>query len=133
MKINLTISLDEGIVYKLKQENNYSNVVNEQLRRHYEEKNSQSLENLSKKQAKFDKEYKILKRNRAEVNKKIKILKEKENKILKFAKQYPDYVFKIIKGCDNYLNFYGIYKTDDKLRKYPWMELKKLFKEVKNE
>ncbi len=53
MKINLTISLDEAIVYKLKAQNNYSNVVNDQLLRYFEGFDEMNLARLKEKQAKI--------------------------------------------------------------------------------
>lgn len=131
MKINITISLDEGIVYKLKSQNNYSNLVNEQLSAYFEGVEEFNLQKLKEKQAIIKG---IIKTNRAEVkvlSTKIKKIEEKESKILSLGRKYPDYVFKNIESCNSVTMFFGFFRSDAKLKKYTWRELKKLYNEMK--
>lgn len=131
MKINLTISLDEGIVYKLKAQNNYSNVVNDQLLRYFGGVEEFNLTKLKQKQAEING---ILKKSRAEakvLGLKIKKIEEKESKFLSLGRKYPDIVFKYIESCDNVMKFYSFFRSDPNLKQYTWIELKKLFNEMK--
>lgn len=131
MKINVTISLDEGVVYKLKAQNNYSNLVNDQLKAYFEGVEEFNLSKLKEKQAKIKG---ILKQSRAEakvLGDKIKKIEEKESKILSLGRKYPDIVFKYIDSATDVMKFYAFFRSDPKLKRYTWMELKKLFNQMK--
>ena len=131
MKINLTLSLDEGVVYKLKALNNYSSVANEQLRGYFEGIEEMNLQKLREKQAKIKR---ILKQTRQEgrvLDAKIKKITEKESKVLNFGRKYPDIVFKYINTATDVMKFYAFYRSDEKLKRYTWLELKKVYLEMK--
>jgi len=84
MKNNITISLDSEIVLKLKEETNYSDVINEQMKGYYAVKSCENLEILRLNLAKTKQ---ILKENRkkrreieqqlAKIDKKDKLFKKK--------------------------------------------------------
>jgi len=82
MKQNITISIDQEVVYKLKGENNYSDVVNEQMKSYYAVR---SCENLVTLRQNLTKTKQILKENR-------KKRREIEAQILKIEKK--DKLFK---------------------------------------
>lgn len=131
MKINLTISLDESVVYKLKAQNNYSNVVNDQLLRYFGGFDEMNLAKLKEKQAKIKG---FLKKSRAEakvLKLKIQKIEEKESKILSLGRKYPDIVFKYIDSSTDVMKFYAFFRSDPKLKRYTWMELKKLYLQMK--
>jgi len=78
MKSTLTLSLDTEIILKLKQENNYSDVVNEQMKAFY---NADSIEKIPILKQNLAEIKQILKKNRIrqrDINKKIKQIAEKE-------------------------------------------------------
>jgi len=77
MKNNITISLDDEIVRKLKAESNYSDVVNEQLKGYYAVKTCENEEIL---RTNLTKTKQILKENR-------KIRREIEGQLLKIDKK----------------------------------------------
>ena len=131
MKINVTISLDEGVVYKLKAQNNYSNLVNDQLKAYFEGVEEFNLGKLKEKQAKTKQ---IIKKSIAEakvLDLKIKKIEEKESKILSLGRKYPDIVFKYIDSSTDVMKFYAFFRSDHKLKRYTWMELKKLYNQMK--
>jgi len=131
MKINLTISLDEAIVYKLKAQNNYSNVVNDQLLRYFGGFDEMNLARLKEKQAKIKG---FLKKSRAEakvLDQKIKKIEQKESQVLALGRKYPDIVFKYIDSATDVMKFYSLWRSDKDLKRYTWIELKKLYNQMK--
>ena len=84
MKINITISLDKEIVMKLKEESNYSDVINEQMKGYYDVKLIDNLEILNQKLAEIKQNLKISRKKRrvieesiAKITKKHKLFKKK--------------------------------------------------------
>lgn len=130
MKVTKPFCIDDDLVSELSKVN-ASELVNSLLREHIDDKNSMSLSKLNTKLSENLQKKSILLREIRDLRRKIAQIKEKEAKILKFSKQYPDYVFKIINGCESLPKFFSIYRGDDKLKQYPWMDMKKLFNEVK--
>ena len=131
MKINITISLDREIVEKLKEENNYSELINRELKAFYDGVEAYSFKKLKQKQAEIKRFLKEKRKNLKEINQKIQKVETKEAQILKITKKYPQYVFKIIEGCSTQAKFWIIFRGDDVLKKYSWIEMKKLFKSLK--
>ena len=84
MKNNITISLDDEIVRKLKAETNYSDVINEQMKGYYDVKLIDNLEILNQKLTEIKQNSKILRKKRrvieeniAKIDKKQKLFKKK--------------------------------------------------------
>jgi molybdopterin converting factor small subunit len=81
MKTNLTLSLDVEIVQKLKKEDNYSDVVNEQIKGFYNVKNIESVEILEQKLIETKKKIRENNKEKREIVKNIEKIKEKERKM----------------------------------------------------
>ena len=131
MNINITISLEEDIIYKLKAQNNYSKLVNDVMKEHFEGVEEFNLTKLKEKQAKING---ILKKSKVEakvLKLKIQKIEEKESKILSLGRKYPDIVFKYIDSSTDVMKFYAFFRSDPKLKRYTWMELKKLYLQMK--
>lgn len=130
MKITKPFCIDDDLISGLNKVN-ASRLVNSLLREHFDTENSQNLTKLkqrlrekAQKKSILLAEIRLLKRNINEIT-------QKEAKILAFSKKYPDYIFKIINGCDDVMKFYSIYRNDVKLKRFGWMELKRVFNHVK--
>lgn len=132
MKINITLSLDEEIVHKIREQDNGSGLVNKQMKDYFDGIDYENKQILIKKLAEMKQYKKETSKKIRKFEEKLKKIKEKESKILNFARKYPDYVFKVINGSSDVMKFFGIYRNDPKLKRYPWIELKKLYMEVKN-
>jgi len=61
MKTNITITIDQEIAKKLREETNFSDLINEQMKGYYDVKKSENIEFLSKELIKTKQ---ILKKNR---------------------------------------------------------------------
>lgn len=96
-KQNLTLSLDQEIVSKLKEENNYSEVVNEQMKAFYSVKSCQNIQILSLELAKTKQ---ILKENR----KKRKELEQTIDKINKKQKLFKKNLLSRSKMIEEIIN-----------------------------
>jgi len=82
MKHNITISLDHEIVSKLKQENNYSDVINEQMKAFYEEESIENIQILKEKLVKTKQIIKESNKKRRDIEKHMEKLRIKEKRIL---------------------------------------------------
>jgi len=135
MKINITMSLDKEVVESLKEENNYSNLVNDQLKAYYDVKGCQNLAILIQNLAKTKQILKETNKKRRELDLKIKKIKQTESKILKITNKYPPQVLSILKGSTNLAILRELYRTKDPrmsyLKKYNWLELKQMFNYLK--
>jgi len=131
MKINITISLDSEIVEKLKAENNYSDLINREMKAYYEGVSSYNLKKLKQKQAELKK---IVKESRKEakiINQKIEKIETNEAKILRLVKNYPKNVIKIVEGSESEKKLWVNYQTTKILREIGWKNIKQLFKDLK--
>jgi GTP-binding protein EngB required for normal cell division len=86
MKSTITISLDTEIIEKLKGEDNYSEVINEEMKAHYIYGNDISLQVLVKKRSEIKQLLKESRKNLQIINKKIDKVKEKEKETLEKIK-----------------------------------------------
>lgn len=77
MKINITLSLDEGIVFKLKKENNYSKVVNEQMKVYYNTPDSENKKILRQNLVEIKQILKINRKKQRLINKQLDIIEER--------------------------------------------------------
>lgn len=87
MKTNLCITLDQEIVEKLKRENNYSNLINEQIKGFYAVKDCENKEILLKELTKIKQILKENRRKRRDIEAQIKKIDLKSAKIKKDLKQ----------------------------------------------
>ena len=130
MKVTKPFCIDDEIIPQLKKLN-ASELVNSLLKDHFDVENVQNLSKLREKlKEKLQKKAILLKDIRF-IKRKVAEISAKEARILKISKQYPDYVFKVIDGCDNIMKFYSIFRNDTALKRFSWIELKKTFNEVK--
>jgi len=83
MKSTITISLDTEIIEKLKGEDNYSEVINEEMKAHYIHGNDISLQVLTKKRSELKQLLKESRKNFQILNKKIDKIKKRETETLK--------------------------------------------------
>lgn len=134
MKINITLSLDESVVYWLKGQNNYSNVANEALKDQIDADSDTNLQKLSKI---LEETKQIIKKTRAKervLKQKIEKVKQKESRILKLYNSVPAKVLQDIQSFKNLTvitlrnRYDAIYKKNYDIK---WMDLKKVFEEVK--
>lgn len=102
MKVNKYISIDEDVFRQLSRENNASNLINELLKEHFNQKTSENLEILKQKHTIIKQ---ILKENRKkdkEIKKKIDKITEKNKKFFdNFKKAYPDQLINKLKNIEN--------------------------------
>lgn len=131
MKINITITLDKEIVEKLKEENNYSDLINREMKAYYDGVEAYSLKKLKQKQAEIKRLFKQKRKEEKEIKQKIEKIETKESKILKFVKKYPDKIIKLISGIEKERNLFQIYQNDSELRKLGWKTTKEIFKNLK--
>lgn len=138
MKINITISLDEDLIYKLKLESNYSNVVNECVRSFYDDKSTENLQILSKKLAEIEQKARVIKRSKIEINKKIKKVKEKESRILNLVKGINKKALDLLIECRSVAVLKAHYNANRPsdpraydLQRHRWIDLKKAYEELK--
>lgn len=138
MKINITISLDEDIVNRVKQENNYSQMINEQLRTYYDDKNTENLAILNKKLAEIEKKAREIKRNKMEINKKIKKVKEKESRILNLVSGISKNGLALMMECSSSAVLKAHHTANRPsdpraydLQKHNWIDIKKAYQEMK--
>lgn len=131
MKINITISMDEDVVHYLKGQTNYSKLANDVLKEYIEGISDNDLPKLKEKLAKINQKQAKNRRRKKEITQKIKKIKEKESKILNLSKKYPDIVFKSIESCKTTMELYNLFRSGDDLKKFRWVDLKKLFIEMK--
>lgn len=135
MKINITISLDKEIVERLKEENNYSVLINKEIKAYYEGVESLNLKKLKQKYTEIKRILKEKRREAREMIRKIEKIEQKESRILKITSSLSAETIKIIRGCRNLMTLLELYKTKDPrmkfLKKYQWMELKNFFNYVK--
>jgi len=78
MKSIITISLDQEIIKFLKEETNYSDVINEELKARYTLKKIENLEILNKKLAEIKQNSKILRKKRRIIEENIAKITQKE-------------------------------------------------------
>ena len=78
MKSILTISLDQEIIKFLKEETNYSEVINEELKARYTLKKVQNLAILNKKLAEIKQNMKILRKKRRVIEDNIEKITQKQ-------------------------------------------------------
>jgi len=130
MKVTKPFCVDSDLLDELSKIN-ASDLVNSLLRDHFDGKNSMNLGKLKQKLSKNLQKKKVLLKETRELRRKIAKIEEKEAKILKISKQYPPYVFKIIDGCKNLPALFATFRHDKTLKEFGWMELKKLFNNLK--
>ena len=82
MKTTITICLDQELVLKLKEENNYSDIINQQIKAYYNIKDVQNIGILKENLAKTKQIIKENHKKQREIVKLIEKLKEKEKNIL---------------------------------------------------
>jgi DNA mismatch repair ATPase MutS len=82
MKQSITICLDSEIVMKLKQESNYSNTINEQMKAYYDLVKCKSIAHLDKNLSETMDEIKKFKRKAKEIKENISEIKQKEKATL---------------------------------------------------
>jgi len=131
MKINITITLDKEIVEKLKEENNYSDLINREMKAYYDGVEAYSLKKLKQKQVEIKRFLKQKRKEVKQINQKIEKIEGKELEILKLVKKYPEYVIKLVGGIKKERNLFQIYQTDKELKKIGWKETKNIFKKLK--
>lgn len=135
MKINITISLEKEIVERLKEEDNYSELINREIKAYYEGVESLNLKRLKQKHAEIKLILKQKRRESREVGRNIEKLEQKESRILKITTKLSPETIKIIRGCSSVVILRELYKTKDPrmkfLKKYGWMELRKFYDFVK--
>lgn len=78
MKATLTLSLDVELINRLKQESNYSELVNEQMTTYYQAANSENKRILKQNLAEIKQKTKELNKKKREIEKKIIKVEEKE-------------------------------------------------------
>jgi len=131
MKINITITLDKEIVERLKEENNYSDLINREMKAYYDGVEAYSLKKLKQKQVEIKRFLKQKRKEVKQINQKIEKIEGKELEILKLVKKYPEYVIKLVGGIKKERNLFQIYQTDKELKKIGWKETKNIFKKLK--
>ena len=131
MKINITLSLDEDVVHYLKGQENYSKLANDVIKDYIEGISDNDILKLKQKLSEINKNQAKIRRNKKEITQKIKKIKEKEAKILNFGRKYPDVVFKSIESSKTTMELYNLYRSGNDLKKFKWVDLKKLFIEMK--
>ena len=82
MKATLTLSLDAEIIQRLKQEFNYSELVNKQLIAYYEGFSSENRKQLEQNKREIKQKIKDLNKKKREIDKKIEKIKKKELEFL---------------------------------------------------
>jgi len=130
MKVTKPFCVDADLIDELTKVN-ASELVNSLLLEHFDDKNSMNLGKLKRKLSENLQKKRVLLKETRDLRVKITKIEEKEAKILKISKKYSDYVFKVIDGCDDVMKFFASFRSDDKLKKYQWRELKQLFKNLK--
>lgn len=102
MKSTITLSLDLDIIDKLKEEKNYSDLTNEQLKAYYNVKHCENLVILKQNLAKIKQ---IIKENKKKEKEIIQIINKIEDKNKKFLdnidKRYPEDLIKKLKSIQN--------------------------------
>lgn len=102
MKSTITLSLDLDIIDKLKEEKNYSDLTNEQLKAYYNVKQCENLSILKQNLAKIKQ---IIKENKKKEKEIIQIINKIEDKNKKFLdnidKRYPEDLIKKLKSIQN--------------------------------
>ena len=102
MKINKYISIDEDIFRRLTRENNASDLINQLLLSHYNQKNCQNLEILKQKYAEIKQILKENKRKEKELRLKIDQLDQKNKKFFEnFKQSYPPELINKLKKIKN--------------------------------
>lgn len=102
MKINKYISIDEDIFRQLTRENNASDLINQLLLSHYNQKNCQNLEILKQKYAEIKQILKENKRKEKELRLKIDQLDQKNKKFFEnFKASYPPELINKLKKIEN--------------------------------
>jgi len=130
MKVTKPFCIDAELLGDLKNIN-ASELVNSLLTEHLDGKNSLNLGKMKALLSKNLEKKKKLLHDIRDLRARIAIIEQKEAKILKISKQYPDYIFKLIDGCSSVMVFYANYRNDIKLKAYSWIELKKLYNNLK--
>jgi hypothetical protein len=82
MKSRINVSLDEEIIEKLRVEENYSDVINKQLKEYYLGTKTENLQKLSEKLANLKKTSKETLKSMREIKNQIAKIKEKEEVVL---------------------------------------------------
>ena len=102
MMINKYISIDEDIFRRLTRENNASDLINQLLVSHYNQKNCQNLEILKQKYAEIKQILKENKRKEKELRLKIGQLDQKNKKFFEnFKQSYPPGLINKLKKIKN--------------------------------
>ena len=87
MKSNITISLDNEIVKKLKAEINYSDLINEQMKGYYDVKLIENKELLNQKLAEIKQILKISRKKKRDIDDMLNKIDKKDRKIKKFLRK----------------------------------------------
>ena len=87
MKNNITISLDNEIVKKLKAERNYSDLINEQMKGYYDVKLIENKELLNQKLAEIKQILKISRKKKRDIDDLINKIDKKDRKFKKFLRK----------------------------------------------
>ncbi len=102
MKINKYISIDEDIFRQLTRENNASDLINQLLLSHYNQKNCQNSEILKQKYAEIKQILKENRRKEKELRSKIDQLDQKNKKFFEnFKQSYPPELINKLKKIEN--------------------------------
>ena len=138
MKINITLSLDEDVVYWLKEKTNYSKLANDIILEYIEGEQGQNIQKLSANLAKIKQNIKIERRKASEIDKKIKKIKEKESKILKLVTGIDKNALSLMMECSSSAVLKAHYQANRPsdpraygLQKHPWLKVKQAYEEMK--
>ena len=130
MKVTKPFCIDDDLIVDLKK-TNASELVNSLIREHFEGVSGMTLSKLKRLQTEKQKKKASLLKELRQIGSRIKEIEQKEAKVLQLTKSYPDYIFKVMNGCDNVMKLYSAFRNDDRLKKYKWMELKKIYNHLK--
>ena len=130
MKITKPFCIDDSLIKDLKK-HNASELVNKLLIEYFEGFDSKNIAKLKQILIKKSREKAVLLKQIRELKRKIKENTEKEAKILRLSRKYPDRFFKILQGVNTIPHLLIVYRSDMTLKKYGWMEVKKIFLELK--
>ena len=87
MKTTITICLDQELVFKLKEESNYSDIINQQIKAYYDIKDVQNIGILKENLAKTKQIIKENHKKQREIVKLIDNLKKKEKEVVSICKK----------------------------------------------
>ena len=132
-KKNRQITIDDDLSEELDQIN-ASGLINELLKDYFNKGNDENLKKLNQKLAEIEEEKRKINKKRREIKQKIEKIKQREARVLKLYSKVPQIVLQELKEFPNMTlmslrnRYDGIYR-----RKYSfsWMELKKVFEEMR--